>query len=144
MTALIFICINQHHITLMWCCINPSGATTRIFLISSLVPWLLMPSLLVPPGGWINIKMQSYQYRKSHCEDKTILRPSYLHNGISYTGKKTTSLYWIKAQVINDQCTWYLLCRIIRSLCSMRKDYNCRCHSILEKWQKIQIYLCVS
>ena len=31
--------------------------------------------------------MKSYQYRKSHCGDKTILRPSYLHNGISYTGK---------------------------------------------------------
>ena len=26
-----------------------------------------------------------------------ILRPSYLHNGISYTGKMT-SLYWIRAQ----------------------------------------------
>ena len=38
--------------------------------------------------------MSSYHYRKSHCGDKTILRPSYLHNGISYTGK-TTSLYWI-------------------------------------------------
>ena len=38
----------------------------------------------------------SYQYKKSHCGAKTILRPSYLHNGISYTGK-TTSLYWIKA-----------------------------------------------
>ena len=35
-------------------------------------------------GPWFNIKMTSYQYRKSHCEDKTILRPSYLHNGISY------------------------------------------------------------
>ena len=46
------------------------------------------------PGPWFNIKMPSYQYRKSHCEDKTILRPSYLHNGISYTGK-TTSAYWI-------------------------------------------------
>ena len=41
--------------------------------------------------------MPSYQYRKSHGGDKTILRPSYLHNGISYTGK--TSLYWIGAQV---------------------------------------------
>ena len=51
------------------------------------------------PGGWFNIKMLSYQYRKSHCGDKTILRPSYLHNGISYTGK-TTSLYWIRAQVV--------------------------------------------
>ena len=48
-------------------------------------------------GGWFNIKMPSYQYRKFHCGDKTILQPSYLHNGISYTGK-TTSLYWIRAQ----------------------------------------------
>ena len=30
------------------------------------------------PGGRINIKMTSYQYRKSHCGDKTILRLSYL------------------------------------------------------------------
>ena len=48
-------------------------------------------------GPWFNIKMSSYQYGKSHCGDKTILRPSYLHNGISYTGKMT-SLYWIRAQ----------------------------------------------
>ena len=47
------------------------------------------------PGPWFNIKMSSYQYKKSHCGDKTILRPSYLHNGISYTGKMT-SLYWIR------------------------------------------------
>ena len=47
-------------------------------------------------GPPFNIKMTSYQYRKSHCGDKMILRPSYLHNGISYTGK-TTSLYWIRA-----------------------------------------------
>ena len=50
------------------------------------------------PWPWFNIKMSSYQYRKSHCGDKTILRPSYLHNGISYTGK-TASLYWIGALV---------------------------------------------
>ena len=50
------------------------------------------------PGGWFNKKMLSYQYRKSHCGDKTILRPSYLHNGISYTGKMT-SLYWIRVLV---------------------------------------------
>ena len=35
--------------------------------------------------------MSSYQYSKSHCGDKTILRPSYLHNGISYTGMMTIS-----------------------------------------------------
>ena len=45
------------------------------------------------------IKMTSYQYRKSNCGDKTILRPSYLHNGISYTGK-LTSFYWIGALVL--------------------------------------------
>ena len=44
-------------------------------------------------GQWFNIKMSSYQYRKSHCEDKTILRSFYLHYGNSYTGK-TGSLYW--------------------------------------------------
>ena len=42
--------------------------------------------------------MSSYQYRKSHYGDKTILRPFYLHNGISHTGK-TTSLYWIRAHI---------------------------------------------
>ena len=47
-------------------------------------------------GPWFNIKMLSYQYRKSHCGDKTILRPSYLHNGISHTDKMT-SLYSIGA-----------------------------------------------
>ena len=52
-------------------------------------------------GPRFNIKMTSYQYRKSHCGDKTILRPSYLHNGISYTGK-TTSLYWIRALGSHD------------------------------------------
>ena len=41
------------------------------------------------PGPWFNIKMPSYQYRISHCGDKTIWWPSYLHNGISYTGKMT-------------------------------------------------------
>ena len=49
-------------------------------------------------GGWFNIKMPSYQFRKSHCGDKTILWSSYLHNGISYTGKMTF-LYWIRTWV---------------------------------------------
>ena len=47
-------------------------------------------------GSWFNINMSSYQYRKSHCGDKTVGRPSYLHNGISYTGTMS-SLYWIGA-----------------------------------------------
>ena len=67
------------------------------------------------PGPRFNIKMTSYQYRKSHCGDKTILRPSYLHNGISYTGK-TTSLYWIKALVI-----YWIVCLSLASTESMSK-----------------------
>ena len=68
-------------------------------------------------GSRFNIKTPSYQYRKSHCGDKTILRPSYLHNGISYTGKMT-SLYWIRAQdptkslhVMRQQSLWADLIR---------------------------------
>ena len=37
-------------------------------------------------------EIPSYQYRKSHYGDKMFLQPSYLHGGISYTGK-TISLY---------------------------------------------------
>ena len=44
--------------------------------------------------GWFNIKIQSYQYRNSHCGDKTISGLSYLHSGISCAGK-TAPLYWI-------------------------------------------------
>ena len=50
------------------------------------------------PGAWFNIKMLSCQYRISHGGDKTVVRSSYLHNGISYTSKMS-SLYWIGAQV---------------------------------------------
>ena len=50
------------------------------------------------PGPWFNIKMLSYRYRKSHYGDKTVVRSSYLHNGISYTGKMTSS-YWIRGLV---------------------------------------------
>ena len=49
-------------------------------------------------GPRFNIKMSSYQYRKSHCGDKTVVRSSYLHYGISYTSKMS-SLYWIRALV---------------------------------------------
>ena len=54
------------------------------------------------PGPWFNIKLSSYQYRKSHCGDKTVVRSSYLHNGISYTGKMS-SLYWIRALISGDK-----------------------------------------
>ena len=49
------------------------------------------------PGPRFNIKMSSCQYRKSLCGDNMVIRSSYLHNGISYTGK-TASSYWIRSQ----------------------------------------------
>ena len=64
----------------------------------------------------IQYKMSSYQYRKSHCEDKTILRLSYLHNGISFTGKMT-SLYWIGAQVLSCWSLVILICKAYVSHC---------------------------
>ena len=53
-----------------------------------------MTRSLWAPGPWFNIKMLSYQYRKSQCGDMTILRLSYI--GVSDICK-TTSLYWIWA-----------------------------------------------
>ena len=55
-------------------------------------------SLWSTPGPWFNIKMLSYQYRKSNYGDKTVVRSSYLHNDISYTGKMT-SFYWISPRL---------------------------------------------
>ena len=65
----------------------------KIFILTTYIPLLW----LYQPRPWFNIKMSSYQYRKSHYGDKTI--PSYLHNEISYSGMKT-SLYWIGAQTL--------------------------------------------
>ena len=58
---------------------------------------VVMPYGIMKLGPRFNIKLTSYQYRKSHCGDKTVVRSSYLHNGISYTGKMS-SLYWIRPQ----------------------------------------------
>ena len=82
----------------------------------------IVPALWLAPGTWVNIKLSSYQCRKSHCGYKTTERSSYLHNGISYTAR-TTSLYWIDpleawfkcqqdcTEHITDQCyfLWFEL-----------------------------------
>ena len=99
------------------------------------------------PGGWFNIKMPSYQYRKSHCGDKTILRPSYLHNGISYTGKMT-SLYWIRAQgatwvTIEDDHILHIMkgkqflsASVIR-LVLIRRTGGCVCVLADQRWLEV-------
>ena len=69
-------------------------------------------------GPRFNIKTTSYQYRKSYCGDKTILLPSYLHNGISYTGKMS-SLYWIGAQLMIGQCDQWMIGRWNRVRCKL-------------------------
>ena len=60
--------------------------------------WIGEARVKLSSGPRFNIKMLSYQCSKSHCGYKTILQPSYLQNGNSYTGKMT-SLYWIRALV---------------------------------------------
>ena len=74
-------------------------------------------------GPWFNINMPSYQYRKSHCGDETILRPSYLHSGISCISK-TTFLYWIGPQlayIVVFMCllpiAWTILQRYHTTIC---------------------------
>ena len=76
--------------------IHPCSNPDDVYIMSDSKSGILGPGC-VEPGPRFNIKMPSNQCRKSHCGDKTVVRSSYLHNGISYTGK-TTYLYWIKAQ----------------------------------------------
>ena len=60
---------------------------------------------------------------KSHCGNKTILRPSYRHNVISHTGK--TSLYWIGAQVpMSNDVMWSYF---PRASYQIRKIAGCTC-----------------
>ena len=66
------------------------------------------------PGPWF--KMSSCQDRKSHCGDKTVVRSSYLHNGISFTGKMIY-LYWIRPQSR----------ALLSNTFSMYKDCHCHC-----------------
>ena len=74
---------------------RPSGHISRPFNLESAnsmfiwqsISWLVMAWRLKEPGSPFNIKMSSYQYGKSHCGNKTVIRSPYLHNGISYTGK---------------------------------------------------------
>ena len=70
---------------------------------------ILRPSYL-QSGGCLNIKMSSYQYNYSHYKDKTVSRPSNLHNGESVYLERR-SLYWDRA--------WYMFCP-----CQCRAVYN--------------------
>ena len=87
------------------------------------------------PGPWLNIKLSSYQYRKSHCGDKAVVRSSYLHNGISYTGKMS-SLYWISPQVTNHQILSNTVClMVVNAIGKLCHEYDsCDTISQLSCW----------
>ena len=88
----------------------------------SQTPEVFSPQCVNKSGPWFNIKMSSYRYRKSHCGDKTVVRSSYLHNGISYTSKMA-SFYWISPQeVMMFDMTWY---------CQVMVQYNTILHVAL-------------
>ena len=93
-------CFRLGHVTLVTTKLVPY----RLVLSQQLIwRWGTSRSHLLRPGPWwLNIKMSSCQYRKSYCGDKTILLPSYLHNGISDTGRMTSS-YWIGALALDSK-----------------------------------------
>ena len=78
----------------------------------------------VPSGPRFNVKISSYQYRKFHCGDKTVVRSSYPHNGISYTGKMT-SLFWIRPQITNEDNFHH-------------EDIGCICMKVVDKLTVIE------
>ena len=79
------------------------------------------------PVPWFNIKMSSYQYMISHCGDKTVIRSSYLHYGISYTGKMS-SLYRIRAQRVNwhqnDTGSFYIILLMHQAISMFTGQYQ--------------------
>ena len=83
--------------------------------------------------------MSSYQYRKSHCGDKTVVRSSDLHNGISYTGK-ITSLYWIRALLIS--CIGDLGLFSVTPILVMPLDSCCNIHELISL-TNVQFYICI-
>ena len=82
-------------------CMHPANERPRYLVTPSLIGWshtqnyaydtvFFMVSwnsmCLSSNKSWFNIKMWSYQYRKSICVEM-VQRLSYLHNGIFYTDK---------------------------------------------------------
>ena len=87
----------------------------------------LMNEMLMVVSEWDCCSGYLYYWFFSHCGDKMILRPSYLHNRISYTGK-TTSLYWIRPLIfIWVAVTWqeWVGTRITTPAMATRGPFTC-------------------
>ena len=78
-------------------------------------------------GLWFNIKMLSYQYRKSHCGDKMVVRSSNLHNEISYIGKMA-SLYWISPLAVMSFSVFLHICTAVYKLIRGEKESSSYIH----------------
>ena len=94
------------------------------------------------PEPWFNIKMLPYQYRKSHCGDKTILWSSYLHSGISYIGNR---LLYIelepRSQIWGYPLQWH---HNERNGVSNHQPHDCLLKHLLRRRSKKTSKLCVT
>ena len=64
--------------------------------------WLGMATIFRQASGpWINIKMLSYQYRKSHCGDKTVVRLIFILNRGPGCNRPSSGILWT--------VKWYLI-----------------------------------
>ena len=83
--------------------------------------------ITVQPVDRLNIKTWSYQYRNNHYEDKTVSRPSYLHNGNPISGKAI--LYW-------DGAWWPLLGWLFLYPIILAKSLHRIWRSYTRKWKE--------
>ena len=83
-------------IIIIWIMMETSLVHDAHFLMN-LCTQIRFDDKMLPLWALIQYKITSYQYRKFHCGDKTVVRSSDLHNGISYTGKMV-SLHWFSPQ----------------------------------------------
>ena len=101
-------------------------------------PRTLSEPLRWHPGGCLNIKMLSYQYRDPHVRDKTVLRPSYLKTWESpYLGK---TIFILRrppgsALALVHGIAWHGTCH------SSLTHQNVYCHFTIHafKWKHSQI-----
>ena len=76
-------------------------------------------------------------------KDKTILRPSYLHNGISYTGKRP-SLYWIRTWLFFTDRAFISPCNVLFSANMISVDFYPRPVLAFRYCRCLRVCVCVS
>ena len=84
--------------------------------------------------------MPSYQYRKSHCRDKIVVRSPHLHNGIPifYTGMMA-DLYWISPLTLCIFRQYMLLTSGCDVLTSFASHFIYLLRFSADEWYEMQI-----